>query len=92
MLPSLDEFITHMKRLDIQRNMNICVYDQSDFGMFSAPRAAFTLRYFGATNVRVLNGGMKKWEAEQRATVTGAPDEVNQDANGDFGYKKDENR
>lgn len=81
-----------MKELDIQRNMDICVYDQSDFGMFSAPRAAWTLRYFGATNVRILNGGMKKWEAEERETVTGPPDAVNQNESGDFAFVKDKNR
>ena len=59
--------------------MPICVYDQSDFGMFSSPRALWTLRYFGATNVKILNGGMKKWEAEKRQTVTGPPDEVKED-------------
>jgi len=29
------------------------------------------LRYFGASNVRVLNGGMKKWKAEGRKTASG---------------------
>jgi len=34
------------------------------------------LRYFGAENVRVLNGGLKKWKAEGKKTV-GGPQEYN---------------
>ena len=34
-------------------------------------RAAFMFRYFGATNVRILSGGLKKWTAEGRPTVAG---------------------
>jgi len=28
-------------------------------------------RYFGAENVKVLNGGLKKWKAEGRRTESG---------------------
>jgi len=31
------------------------------------------LRYFGATNVRILNGGFKKWKAEKRNTCKSPP-------------------
>jgi thiosulfate/3-mercaptopyruvate sulfurtransferase len=34
--------------------------------MFTSPRAAWMLRYFGAKNVKILNGGLKKWVAEGR--------------------------
>ncbi len=34
--------------------------------MFSVARTAWMLRYFGATDVKILNGGLKKWEAEDR--------------------------
>ena len=87
MLPDEEFFIENMKKLDIQKDMIICVYDQSNFGMFSAPRAALTLRHFGAQNVRVLDGGMKKWEQEKRPVVEGPPDAVVEDLNGDFSYK-----
>jgi thiosulfate/3-mercaptopyruvate sulfurtransferase len=39
-------------------------YDQ--LGIFSVARAAFMFRYFGAENVRILNGGLKKWVLENR--------------------------
>jgi thiosulfate/3-mercaptopyruvate sulfurtransferase len=39
--------------------------------MFSCPRAAWMLRYFGAYNVKILNGGMKKWIAEGKEIVLG---------------------
>ena len=29
------------------------------------------LKYFGATNVRILDGGLKKWKAEGRPVVGG---------------------
>jgi thiosulfate/3-mercaptopyruvate sulfurtransferase len=55
--------------------MNISAHDYivcyDNVGIFSAPRAAWMLRYFGAKNVRVLNGGMKKWKAEGRKTASG---------------------
>ena len=38
-------------------------------GLLGVARAAWMMRYFGAENVRVLNGGLKKWEAEGRAVV-----------------------
>ena len=34
-------------------------------------RAAWMLKYFGATNVRILNGGLTKWMAEGRPIVGG---------------------
>jgi 3-mercaptopyruvate sulfurtransferase SseA len=32
---------------------------------------AWSLRYFGHGNVRVLNGGLKKWTAEKRIVESG---------------------
>ena len=39
--------------------------------MFSVARAAWMLRYFGAKDVKILNGGLKKWIAEGRTTAEG---------------------
>ena len=36
-------------------------------GMVEAARAAWLLRFFGASNVRILNGGFHKWLKEGRA-------------------------
>jgi thiosulfate/3-mercaptopyruvate sulfurtransferase len=68
-LPPLDVFQAHLTKMYIDAHDYIVCYD--NVGIFSAPRAAWMLRYFGANNVRVLNGGMKKWKAEGRTTVSG---------------------
>jgi len=33
---------------------------------------AWTLNYFGAANVKVLNGGLKKWLLEKREVESGS--------------------
>ena len=38
------------------------VYDAR--GVFSAPRVWWTLRLFGAKNVKLLAGGLARWKAE----------------------------
>jgi thiosulfate/3-mercaptopyruvate sulfurtransferase len=58
-----------MKALRIRPTDEIVVYDA--LGIFSSARCAWMLRFFGAENVRILNGGMKKWLAEGRPTYTG---------------------
>lgn len=45
------------------------------------------LRYFGADNVRVLNGGLKKWQAEDRDVVGGPVKAVvEEDKSGDYSF------
>jgi len=58
-MPSLEIFAENMQKLDISKNATIVVYD--NMGIFTVARAAWMMKYFGATNVRILNGGMKKW-------------------------------
>ena len=67
-LPSLKVFTEHMVKLNIPRDMQIVCYD--NFGVFSSPRVAWMLRYFGVKDVRVLNGGLPKWKSEGRHTAT----------------------
>lgn len=65
-----------MKRLRVLPTDSIVCYDS--LGLFSAPRAAWMFRFFGAENVRILNGGLKKWKLEGRPLVSGPqifPDE-----------------
>lgn len=38
--------------------------------MFSVARVYFILKYFGASSVRILDGGLRKWLAEGRPTVS----------------------
>jgi thiosulfate/3-mercaptopyruvate sulfurtransferase len=58
-----------MKEMKVHRTDNIVCYDA--MGFFTVSRCAFILRYFGAEHVRILNGGLKKWLAEGRATYAG---------------------
>jgi len=85
-LPSVEIFTEHMKRLRIGRTDQIICYDA--LGMFSVARAAWMFRFFGAENVRIMSGGMPKWEKEGRATVSGpyTPGEGLPE-DGDFSYK-----
>ena len=68
-MPSLEVFTENMKKLGVSKDIPIVCYD--NLGMFSVARTAWMLRYFGGDNVRILNGGMKKWEAEGNPTVGG---------------------
>ena len=85
--PSQDVFATHMKALDIQKNQSIVVYDQSPAGLFTAARVAYMLRHYGVADVRLLNGGMKKWKAEGRTVVSGPVENApTEQAGGDYGF------
>ena len=72
-VPSAEVFSEHMQRLGIGRYDEIVCYDATH-GMFMAARAAWMLTYFGATNVKVLNGGLLKWLKEERAIENGPDD------------------
>lgn len=51
----------------------IVAYDQHPASQF-ATRLWWLLRYYGNTNVRVLNGGLAKWKAEGRPLTAVIPD------------------
>ncbi len=59
MLPAPDVFSRNLSSLGIGDNMVIVVYEQE--GVFSAPRAWWTLKTFGAKNVFLLDGGLRAW-------------------------------
>lgn len=85
MLPKVEHFTQHMKHLRVRRTDNIVCYD--NLGIWSSPRAAWCLRFFGAERVRVLNGGLVKWLAENRKTESG-PQNLNQfESDGDYNYR-----
>lgn len=76
-----------MVRLGIQKTHDVVCYDANPLGMLSVARVAWMLRYFGASNVRILNGGLRKWIAEGRAIATDPPTEVkHSEADGDYSY------
>lgn len=69
MLPDAKSFAKAMGALGHNEKMNIVVYDSS--GLFSAPRAWWTLRTFGARTVYVLDGGLPAWRAAGLPVETG---------------------
>ena len=58
-MPSAEAFSRAMAALGIGDGMTIVVYEQA--GVFSAPRARWMLRTFGAQNVFLLDGGLAAW-------------------------------
>lgn len=64
MLPSTVQFASRMKKMGIGDGMRIIVYDAD--GLYSAARVWWMFRIMGHDDVRILNGGLKKWKAEAR--------------------------
>ncbi len=69
MLPSPDKFASRMRKMGVGDGMKVIVYDSK--GIFSAPRAWWMFRVMGHEDVAVLNGGLKKWLAEERPVESG---------------------
>ncbi|MBL8095219.1 MAG: sulfurtransferase [Anaerolineales bacterium] len=68
-LPEPADFRAAMSRLGIGPGVAVVAYDQAD-GMW-ASRLWWLLRYYGHAEVRVLDGGLARWQAEGRPTVAG---------------------
>jgi thiosulfate/3-mercaptopyruvate sulfurtransferase len=72
MLPGPDQFGTMMGKLGITEKDTIVVYDRyPDGGIYSAPRAWWSLRIFGAKDVYILDGGFPLWKKEGRKVESG---------------------
>ncbi len=71
MLPAPEKFALAMRKMGIGDGMRVIVYDSR--GIYSAPRAWWMLRVMGHDDVAVLNGGLKKWLAEERPIEAGEP-------------------
>jgi thiosulfate/3-mercaptopyruvate sulfurtransferase len=69
MLPPAAMFASRMKRMGIGDGMHIIAYDGE--GLYSAARVWWMFRAMGHREVRVLNGGLKKWRAEGRPLEDG---------------------
>ncbi|PZF76816.1 3-mercaptopyruvate sulfurtransferase [Aestuariivirga litoralis] len=69
MLPSPEKFSSRMRRMGIGDGKRVIAYDS--VGLFSAARAWWMFKVFGHDDVTVLDGGLKKWLAEGRATADG---------------------
>jgi thiosulfate/3-mercaptopyruvate sulfurtransferase len=70
MLPTPDAFSRSLSELGIADSMDIVVYEQE--GVFSAPRARWMLKAFGAENVSLLDGGLHAWIDAGLPTDAGA--------------------
>ncbi|HUZ13576.1 MAG TPA: 3-mercaptopyruvate sulfurtransferase [Caulobacteraceae bacterium] len=77
MLPSPQEFATAMRRLGVATHSRVVAYDSA--GVFSAPRAWWSLRAMGHERVSVLDGGLPKWIAEGRPVEQGWREAVHGD-------------
>jgi thiosulfate/3-mercaptopyruvate sulfurtransferase len=69
MLPSAEAFALAMSRMGISDKDRIVVYEQ--VGVFSAPRAWWMLKIFGAAQVFLLDGGLQGWIEAGLATEDG---------------------
>jgi len=70
MLPDPVAFSSAMRRLGLGDGMKMIVYDA--LGLFAAARVWWTLKAFGVSDVRILEGGLPKWIKEGRPLEEGA--------------------
>lgn len=70
MLPTPEVFAKAMEELGLGDGMRFVVYDST--GLMGAARVWWTLRVFGAPEVKILAGGLPKWRAEGRSLESGA--------------------
>jgi thiosulfate/3-mercaptopyruvate sulfurtransferase len=70
MLPDPVAFSSAMRKLGLGDGMPMIVYDA--LGLFAAARVWWTLRAYGAREVRILEGGLPKWIKEGRPIEEGA--------------------
>ncbi|MFO6492502.1 3-mercaptopyruvate sulfurtransferase [Hafnia alvei] len=71
MMPSAEKFSADMQALGVNREKHLVVYDEGN--LFSAPRAWWMLRTFGASKVSILAGGFHQWKAQGRELESGVP-------------------
>lgn len=71
MLPTPEHFARDVGALGIRETDTIIVYDQ--LGLFTAPRVAWMFRIYGASDVRILEGGLPRWMSEGRSVVAEVP-------------------
>ena len=70
-LPKPEQFAARMQALGVGDGSRIVVYDDS--AVKTSARAWFLLTAFGARNVAILDGGLAKWNAEDRPLDSGEP-------------------
>ena len=68
MIPSPDRFTAECRKLGINKNSKIVVYD--NLGTYSSPRVWWLFKAMGHDDVAVLNGGLPVWSKENFAVET----------------------
>lgn len=71
-IASAEKVSAALSRLGVQRDDTVVLYDDSS--NLSAARAYWVLKYYQHDDVRVYNGGTKKWIADGESLTTNAPD------------------
>ena len=79
-VPSLEQFIFEVRKLGVNKNSSIVVYD--NLGLYSSPRAWWLFKLMGHQNVAVLDGGLPEW-ISQKYSVEAIPKNPNYSI-GDF--------
>ncbi len=69
MLPQPDAFAREAEKLGLGDGLRFVVYDAT--GLPGAARVWWTLRVFGAADVKILAGGLPQWRAEGRPLESG---------------------
>jgi thiosulfate/3-mercaptopyruvate sulfurtransferase len=69
MFPSAEQFGRDVGALGISNGDTVVIYDAG--GWVAAPRAWWMFLSYGHRDVRILNGGLKKWRAEGRSVQAG---------------------
>ena len=69
MYPAAEQFARDVSALGISDDDLVVTYDSGSW--LGAPRAWWMFLSFGHDNVRVLDGGLKKWVLERRPTEAG---------------------
>ncbi len=72
MYPDAAQFARDVAALGISNGDTVVAYDSG--GWVAAPRAWWMFLSFGHANVKVLDGGLKKWLREGRPTHSGKVD------------------
>lgn len=69
MFPNAEQFGRDVGALGVSNDDTVVIYDAG--GWVAAPRVWWMFLSFGHRNVRILNGGLKKWRAEGRKVESG---------------------
>ncbi|MCG6203766.1 3-mercaptopyruvate sulfurtransferase [Rhodopseudomonas sp. HC1] len=71
MFPDAAQFARDVAAMGVSTGDTVVIYDAG--GWVAAPRAWWMFLSFGHDRVRILDGGLKKWQAEGRPVEAGKP-------------------